>query len=464
MTQTQFYNLTVRVLKQLQIPFVDPCNPEYTGDCSPCGAGDGSGGGGPYTVVETPADSGIYRVTDSASSNFFDIPRPDESGSINNSFGNTYVLPTDLSTGNSINFTVDGVDAGDVTISGGQPKWTLQGIFDPSIFRLTPITSAEVSSTWGALAVEGDIALDAVSKEPLIYDGTEFEPLVPFRSNFYEGVTLEQVAGDEFNGKYIRHLDSGLLKEVQVGIIPEDGDESAFMGGWDEGSLTFSQIYAYADGRIFLSAYNDPNSTALELNPSLSQIGVSGDFNSFKGLVYQNDYTDNFVDKSLITKEYVDRKLGWAVYGDSQYTEVSPLSISVGNTEIVDIDGLGNTITTYLPSDTINFYDTTTSKITPTNIGDGYTFTLSFKGSSNSNNGSATIGVDIGGAIGEIFRRSFRFPRGTNQTHEFYMPSQGYSLNTFVANGGEIKITSDVGTSEIWDISLQVHRTFRAES
>lgn len=250
------------------------------------------------------------------------------------------------------------------------------------------------------------------------------------------------------------------------------------VGDWESSSTVYSDdigahvaVYNLNDNRSSYTAYSSgstivgyqglTNGTYFQL--SENNIALSAP-SSGPGIQYDNDHSANYVDRSLVDKAYVDRKLGWAVYGDSQYTDVSPLSIGVGVTTTVDIDGLGNTITTYLPSDTTDFYDTATSKITPTNIGDGYTFTLSFKGSSSSNNGSATIGVDIGGAVGEIFRRSFRFPRGIGETHEFYMTSQGYSLDTFVANGGIIKITSDVGTSEIWDVALQVHRTYRAES
>lgn len=43
MTHDAFYKLTVRILKQLGIPFNDPCDPDYEGDCTVCGAGGGAG-------------------------------------------------------------------------------------------------------------------------------------------------------------------------------------------------------------------------------------------------------------------------------------------------------------------------------------------------------------------------------------------------------------------------------------
>lgn len=156
--------------------------------------------------------------------------------------------------------------------------------------------------------------------------------------------------------------------------------------------------------------------------------------------------------------------LGWAQYGSSQYTSSSPLTVTVGNTVTVDIDGLSSTVKSQMPIDAINgeLYDVSTSKITPISSGDGYSISIEFKGTSNSNNGSATIGIDIGGSFGQIFKKNFRFPRGTGVIHDFYLTSQGYSLGTFLANGGIIKLTSDTGTTEIHDITIQIHRTHKA--
>jgi hypothetical protein len=175
-------------------------------------------------------------------------------------------------------------------------------------------------------------------------------------------------------------------------------------------------------------------------------------------------YTGGFwvSDRNNIVAQLEQLKTGWAAYGDSQYTVGSPLLIPQGNTVILDIDGLGNTVKSQLPQGVTDFYDVATSKVTPENVGDYYTFSLGFQGSSSSNNGSATIGFDIGGAFGQIFKRNFRYPRGTGVTHDFYLTSGGYSLNTFVANGAQIKITSDVGISSLYNFTFHVARTHKA--
>lgn len=149
---------------------------------------------------------------------------------------------------------------------------------------------------------------------------------------------------------------------------------------------------------------------------------------------------------------------GWAVYSTSLYTEALPLVVPQGTTATVIIDGLGSpTITSFLPDGVSELVDLVTGKISPTAVGNGYAFTFSFKASNTSSNGSATQSVNIGGSFGQIFARNFRFPRGTNIAHNFTLTTVGYALDTFNANGGAIEITSDQGSSTIWDFSVQVH-------
>ena len=167
-------------------------------------------------------------------------------------------------------------------------------------------------------------------------------------------------------------------------------------------------------------------------------------------------------DATIATVDQAKGWSGWAQYGDSQYTSASPLVVNQGNTATINIDGLGNTIKTQLPIGVNDFYDTVNSKITPVKEGDGYNFSLSFKGTTSSQNGSATVFVDIGGAFTRLFPRLVLFPKGANNEQDFYFTSQYYTLNTFKGNGGIIKIESNEGNTSIYDISLQIHKTHDA--
>lgn len=152
---------------------------------------------------------------------------------------------------------------------------------------------------------------------------------------------------------------------------------------------------------------------------------------------------------------------GWQYITDSTYTSASPLVIPQGNTSDLALDGSTN-ITSQLPLGVTSFYDLLNGIITPENIGDGMTFTLGFKARNNNVNGVATFAIDIGGSVGLIFPKVFLFPKGANQENDYYFTLQGYTLDTFVANGGQIVITSNVGQTELYDPVLQLHRTHKA--
>ena len=156
------------------------------------------------------------------------------------------------------------------------------------------------------------------------------------------------------------------------------------------------------------------------------------------------------------------RVTGWAQYGDSQHTELSPLSIQSGNTSIINIDGLTNTVKTNLPTGVSDLYDTSTSKITPVSEGDYYTATLQFKAKNSSSNGDATVFFDLGGSFPRLFASTFRFNRGAGVGHEYYLTFCFYSLGTFIANGGLIKMEAGVGNTELYDVILQINKTHNA--
>lgn len=154
---------------------------------------------------------------------------------------------------------------------------------------------------------------------------------------------------------------------------------------------------------------------------------------------------------------------GWAQYGDSNYTNISPLVVNSGQTSTINLDGLLNTVKTQLPEESTDLYNTVSSKITPVSSGDGYSMSLAFNGISSSNNGDATIFVDIGGSFTRLFPKTFRFNRGAGVSHEYYFVFNFYSLGTFIANGGLIKIESGQGNTSIYDIILQIHRTHKGK-
>ena len=153
---------------------------------------------------------------------------------------------------------------------------------------------------------------------------------------------------------------------------------------------------------------------------------------------------------------------GYGVYFDDQYTSVATaLSTTNGNTSIVDING-STVLRGQMPIGVTEMYDVATSKIIPIKENDGFAYTLSFYAQNTVTEGAFEIFLDLGGGFTEVFGRVTTFPRGSNTTQPFTFSTQGYQGATFKANGGLIKIKSDRGTTKIFNISLQIHKTHDA--
>lgn len=154
----------------------------------------------------------------------------------------------------------------------------------------------------------------------------------------------------------------------------------------------------------------------------------------------------------------ITQPTGWASYSDSQYTSGSPFVVSSGATVNLPNDA-ATVIDSFVPPGVTTLYDGTV--ITPENIGDAYEIRIDFKTSNNNVSGLADLILDIGAPQNEILRRTFSFPKGSGTTFDYSTTTAFYSLSTFVANGGTIKINSITGDTSIWDISYTIFRTHK---
>ena len=168
-----------------------------------------------------------------------------------------------------------------------------------------------------------------------------------------------------------------------------------------------------------------------------------------------------FTDATFVTSDAPKKLTGWASYTDSIYTVGSPLSIANGVTATVN-NNAATVINTYIPFGVTSFWNSATAKITPTNAGDGYTFCLRCKIKPSSADTYLDFGIDVGGAVGVIFKQTLVLPKGAGIEHDINIECTGYSLATFVSNGGIMKITANAGTLSIYNIELQVHRYYAA--
>jgi hypothetical protein len=150
-------------------------------------------------------------------------------------------------------------------------------------------------------------------------------------------------------------------------------------------------------------------------------------------------------------------KTGWAQYADTQYTSASPFEIIDGATSVLP-NNAGSKIETYLPVGVTAFYSQATQRITPQAIGDYNAITVRFRAVASSSSTHMDFGIDIGGAQGIIFRDLKVFPKGAGVEHSFSFVCTGFSLSTFVANGGQVMIGPTGGDIEVYEIEFQVAR------
>lgn len=150
--------------------------------------------------------------------------------------------------------------------------------------------------------------------------------------------------------------------------------------------------------------------------------------------------------------------LGWIDYRDTQYTELSPLSVD-GLSDVALPNNAGEIRNTYKPTNVNAFY----SGGTILGIeGDAYVLSIEYKiKPTNANTTFVDTWVDIGGAVGELYRRPNSFPKGINIERPVFFSSGIYTLDTWAANGGTVYIRTN-GSADVYGIRYVIYRIYQA--
>jgi len=182
-------------------------------------------------------------------------------------------------------------------------------------------------------------------------------------------------------------------------------------------------------------------------------------------LVFDTDESTFYFYDGGNWKRFVDENnasdyTGWADYVDGTYTSLSPLELTAYTKVTLPNDA--NTIRdSQKPIDIAEFYDPTTSKIIGRD-GDGLNIMIEFKIRPTVNKDTKiTVAIDIGSPVGEIYTRDFITSKGIGVEHYYLSSFNAYTLNTWAANGGIIKIESDYA-ADIYDIRYVFTRTHKA--
>ena len=152
---------------------------------------------------------------------------------------------------------------------------------------------------------------------------------------------------------------------------------------------------------------------------------------------------------------------GWGQWADTQYPcSGTAFSIAADTDTVVPNNG-GAVIDAYMPDDVATFYD---GSVITGREGDGILITIDLISTpTNANTTFVEIWFDIGGSVGELYRRIISFPKGAGIERPINFTVSGYTLNTWEANGATVFIRAN-GTLEVCDIRYIITRTHRGSS
>lgn len=165
-----------------------------------------------------------------------------------------------------------------------------------------------------------------------------------------------------------------------------------------------------------------------------------------------------YPDGSGVTHAEIYQLTGWGNYADTVYTSGSPLAV-LADTDTLLPNNKGSAIETQLPSDITTYYDGT---VITGKAGDGISITVDMKIiPTNVATTYLECWIDIGGSVGELYRRIVSFPKGNGIIRPFNFTVNGYALDTWEANGGTVHIRAN-GTCDVYDIRYVVAREHKA--
>ena len=149
---------------------------------------------------------------------------------------------------------------------------------------------------------------------------------------------------------------------------------------------------------------------------------------------------------------------GWADYVDTQYTSESPFSLAA-DTPVDLPNNAGTVVNSQIPDDITAFYD---GEVITGREGDGMIVTINFDAlPTNANTTYLEVWIDIGGSVGELYRRIVSFPKGNGVVRPVTMSTAVYTLDTWESNGGTVRVSAN-NTCDIYDIRYLFHRLHKS--
>lgn len=159
--------------------------------------------------------------------------------------------------------------------------------------------------------------------------------------------------------------------------------------------------------------------------------------------------------------------LGWGNYSDAATT---PATQTFTTTPAkLQIDGGGSASnSSYLPREirgSAELWDTTNDKITPIDVGDTYDCRVSIRVTSKTGTPNVVIlKLDIGGSASPT-NVILEAPLNAGKTAPFTLTYSFpiFCLSTFIANGGQVFLETDIGSVTVSTRSIFLQRNFKGD-
>lgn len=217
--------------------------------------------------------------------------------------------------------------------------------------------------------------------------------------------------------------------------------------------LTINPLYRFT-GIIKSFGTKDVTKTEFRFNELLDNVGTA-----FSSVSVLNILLDENLGKSSAGTSAVTT--GWATYRDTTRVDFASSQLILADTDTILINNALSKIESQKPSYITSYYDGATNTILGRN-GDALDIMIYFKAVPSSPSQYLDIWIDIGGSIGELYRQTFSFPKGsgTERGILYGLPS-AYTLGTWEANGGTVYIRSNANIN-IHSINYNFDTTHKA--
>lgn len=152
-------------------------------------------------------------------------------------------------------------------------------------------------------------------------------------------------------------------------------------------------------------------------------------------------------------------RTGWATYIDTQYPNSASAFTVAANTDTVLPNNAGTVIDSQKPTDITSFYS---GGLITGRDGDNLDIMIYFKAEPSAVDQWIDIWVDIGGSVGELYRQTFPFPKGSGiERGILYALPSAYTLNTWESNGGRVYVRSNASV-DVYEINFNFDRSHKA--